>query len=463
MSITQSKIILQNLIHNKDFTTKALPHLKEEYFQLPEEAIVFKHINNFIIKYSAQPTSEAIAISIANDESFNEKTAENIEKVIDDIKEYKQHDKEWLIEETEKFCKEVAVNNALIKSINIVEGVDKSLDKGSVPQIMTDALSVCFESHLGHDHIEDANERYDYYINKEDKVPFDLDYMNKITKGGVSPDRVNIIIGMTHSGKSALMCHMAANNLRDGKNVLYVSMEMAEVEISKRIDCNLLDISMADIDSIPRKTFTKKIENLKNKTTGKLIVKEYPIRCAGMLQIQSLLDELKLKQRFIPDIIYIDYLNICKSDRLKESESNMYLYTKSISTEMSEFARKRKLPIVTATQFNRGAGGSSDPGMEDISESYAAVFSADFVIALIVNEELRARNQVLIKQCKNRYDDKGKIEKFVIGFDRNKMRFYDVDEPTKGIGVGDETEKAYDDFTKEIKTAEKAKEKGIIF
>ena len=421
--------ILKNLVHNEDFARKTLPFLKEEYFGDSSERQVFKRINDFMMKYNNRPTREAIGIDLESSTNLSEEEHKRSMELVRNLVEPEPSDINWLLETTEAFCQERAVYNAIMDSIAILDGKDKSRTKNALPEILSEALGVSFDSHIGHDFIDDSDLRYDYYHRIEEKIPFDLDYMNKITRGGLSRKSLNVILAGTGVGKTLAMCHFAAANLSMGKNVLYITMEMAEEKIAERIDANLLNIASEDIRQLPRDLFEKKIARLKTKTQGKLIIKEYPTASAHSGHFRHLLNELNLKRSFVPDIIYIDYLNICCSARIKSgSNVNSYTYIKSIAEELRGLAVERNLPIVSATQTTRSGYSSSDPGLEDTSESFGLPATADFMIALIRDDDMDSRQQLQVKQLKNRYSDPSENKRFFIGVDRVKMRLFDTEE-----------------------------------
>jgi replicative DNA helicase len=421
--------ILKNLVHNEDFARKTLPFLKEEYFSDSSERQVFKRITDFMTKYNSRPTREAIGIEIESSSNLSEEEHKRSMELVRNLVEPEPVTMDWLLESTESFCQERAVFNAVMDSIAILDGKDSNRTKNSIPDILSEALGVSFDSHIGHDFIDDFADRYDYYHRVEEKLPFDLELMNKITRGGLSRKSLNIILAGTGVGKTLAMCHFAAANLAMGKNVLYITMEMAEEKIAERIDVNLLNIASEDIQKLPRELYENKIARLKAKTTGKLIIKEYPTASAHAGHFRHVLNELNLKRNFVPDIIYIDYLNICCSSRIKSGANvNSYTYIKSIAEELRGLAVERNLPIVSATQTTRSGYSNSDPGLEDTSESFGLPATADFMIALVRSEDMDERGQLMVKQLKNRYSDPADLRKFVVGIDRVKMRLFDVEE-----------------------------------
>ena len=421
-------LILKNLLHSEDYARRTLPYLKPEYFSDISEKVIYEELDKFINKYNALPSREALTIEIDKRSNLNDNQFSDIAKYVGSLSSDEQDDKEWLIDTTEKFCQEKAIYNAIMDSISIIDG-DGKRDKGAIPQILSDALAVSFDPNVGHDFLDNSDARYDFYHRVEERIPFDLEYLNKITKGGVPKKSLNIILAGTGVGKSLAMCHMASANLLDGKNVLYITMEMAEEKIAERIDANLLNVRLDELAELPKNSYDKKIDRVKNKTTGKLIVKEYPTASANVGHFRHLINELKLKKSFRPDIIYIDYLNICASSRMKMGGSiNTYSYIKAIAEELRGLAVEQNVPIWSATQTTRSGYTNSDIGLEDTSESFGLPATADFMIAIISTEELNQLNQVLVKQLKNRYGDPNTNKRFVLGIDRAKMRLYDAEQ-----------------------------------
>jgi replicative DNA helicase len=426
--------ILKHLILDEEYTRKTLPFIKGEYFQESSEKLLFSEIESYVNKYNTMPTQEALAIEI--DKRIN-LTDEQHKKTIALVKQItidpEVSDTKWLIDATEDFCQEKAIYNGIMQSIQILDDKNKNnaekLDKGSIPKILADALSVSFDNHIGHDFIDDAETRYDFYHKVEKRIPFDLDYLNRITKGGLAEKSLNIVLAGTGVGKSLFMCHCAAANLTMGKNVLYITMEMAEERIAERIDANLMNVELDRLIGMPKETYLKKVESLREKTKGKLIIKEYPTASANVNHFAHLLNELKLKRQFVPDIIYIDYLNICSSSRMKMGSSiNSYTYIKAIAEELRGLAVEHKVPVVSATQTTRSGFTNSDVGLEDTSESFGLPATADLMFALISTDELADLNQIMVKQLKNRYSDPTTNKRFVIGVDRAKMKLYDAEE-----------------------------------
>ena len=421
-------VILQNLIYNDEFSRKVTPFLKKEYFHDQIEKLVFGAIQDFITTYNALPTKEAIVIDLDKKTSLTEPQFEELGKLMESLTDEDVPELDWLSSQTEDFCKDKAVYNAIMESIHILEDKSDSKTPNAIPEILSDALAVSFDTHIGHDYIEDAEERYDFYHKVEKKVPFDLEYFNTITGGGTPQKTLNIVMAGTGVGKSLFLCHHAANCLTQNQNVLYITCEMAEERIAERIDANLFDMTIDDVQDLPRQMYYKKLEGFKTHLKGKLIVKEYPTATANTNHFRALLDELWMKKQFKPDIIFIDYLNICASARLKNgSNVNSYTYIKAIAEELRGMAVERCVPIFSATQVNRTGFNNSDVGLEDTSESFGLPATADFMIALISTEELEENNQIMVKQLKNRYNDVASNKKFILGINRGKMKLYDVD------------------------------------
>ena len=442
--------ILKHLLLDEEYTRKTLPFIKGEYFQESSEKLLFDEIQTYVNKYNTMPTKEALVIEI--DKRVN-LTDDQHKKTIALVKEItidpEVSDTKWLIDATEDFCQEKAIYNGIMQSIQILDDKNKNnsekLDKGSIPKILADALSVSFDNHIGHDFIDDAETRYDFYHKVERRIPFDLDYLNRITKGGLAEKSLNIVLAGTGVGKSLFMCHCAAANLTMGKNVLYITMEMAEERIAERIDANLMNVELDRLIGMPKETYLKKVETLREKTKGKLIIKEYPTASANVNHFSHLLNELKLKRQFIPDIIYIDYLNICSSARMKMGSSiNSYTYIKAIAEELRGLAVEHKVPVVSATQTTRSGYTNSDVGLEDTSESFGLPATADLMFALISTEELADLNQIMVKQLKNRYSDPTTNKRFVIGVDRAKMKLYDAEESAQ-TNISDSGQSQIDD------------------
>ena len=454
------KKILKHLIYDEEYTRKVLPFIKSEYFGDQSEKVLFEQIQFYVTKYNAMPSREALEIEIDNRANLTDDQHKSTVQLIKEISaEEITNDRDWLIDETETFCQEKAIYNGIMRSIQILDNKNtkESLDKGSIPTILADALSVSFDHHVGHDFLDDAESRYDFYHKVEKRIPFDLDYLNRITKNGLPEKSLNIVLAGTGVGKSLFMCHCAAANLSIGKNVLYITLEMAEERIAERIDANLMNIEVDRLTAMPKDTYLKKIERIHEKTTGKLIIKEYPTASANVNHFKHLLNELKLKRQFIPDIIYIDYLNICSSARMKMGNSvNSYTYIKAIAEELRGLAVESRLPIVSATQTTRSGYASSDVDLTDTSESFGLPATADLMFALISTEELEDLNQIMVKQLKNRYNDPTTNKRFVIGVDRAKMKLYDVEQTaqTDILDSGQVDQPVFDksDFGKRMKS-----------
>tara|TARA_Y100001949_G_scaffold87743_1_gene74159 strand:+ start:470 stop:1879 length:1410 start_codon:yes stop_codon:yes gene_type:complete len=426
------RLILSHLIHNENFSRKVVPYVKSEYFEDPPEKLVFKLIQEYILKHNDLPTKQSLLIDLDQIDGIHETEytkSNEIINTLDKPSDFKDITP-WLLEQSETFCQDKAIYNAVVNAIAILEGNEKThLSKGAIPTVLSDALAVSFDPHVGHDFIEDAEDRFDFYHRVEEKLEFDLELFNKITKGGLPKKTLNICLAGTGVGKSLFMCHQAASCLSINKNVLYITLEMAEERIAERIDANLLDIPMDQLEEIPRDMYKKKIDKLKGKTNGKIIIKEYPTASASALHFKNLLGELNLKRNFVPDIIFIDYLNICTSSRIRAGANvNSYTYIKSIAEELRGLAVEHNVPIMSATQTTRTGFTSTDIGLEDTSESFGLPATADFMFALISSEEMEELNQMLVKQLKNRYNDPTSYRKFIIGVDRSKMRLYDVDQ-----------------------------------
>ena len=444
--------ILKNLIYNEEYTRKVLPFLSVNYFQEREDKILYEKIDEYINKYNALPTQEALAIELdkspLKDEEF-----QNSLKLLESIttNENDEANISWLLDSTEKFCQDRAIYNAVVESISILDEKGRNTrDKGSIPDILSDALSVSFDPHVGHDYFLDADERYEFYHRIEEKIPWDLEFFNKITKGGLSNKTLNIALAGTGVGKSLFMCHVAASCLSQNYNVLYITLEMAEERIAERVDANLLNISIDDLQKIPKDLYDKKIDKLKQTIKGKLIVKEYPTAAANVNHFRALLNELNLKKSFVPHIILIDYINICTSSRIKPgSNVNSYTYIKSIAEELRGLAVENAVPILSATQTTRSGFTNTDIGLEDTSESFGLPATADFMFAIISTEQMEELNQIMIKQLKNRYSDPTSNRKFVIGIDRSKMRLYDVEQVAQNelVDTGQDDEPAFDKAT----------------
>ena len=419
--------IISNLIHNEDYIRQVLPFLNKRYFSDRKEAIIFEEINNFFNKYNKPITKEILNIELSNRIDISDKDYKDFSEYVNQI-EQQDTNSDWLLNETESFCKKKAVYNAILDSIGIIDGKDKQKSEDAIPSLLSDALAVSFDNHIGHNYIEDSDARYEFYHRVEEKVPFDLDMLNKITKGGLSNKTLNVVLAGTGVGKSLFMCHAAAANLLDNKNVLYITMEMAEERIAERIDANLLNLSMDELKVVDKQIYDKRLGKVKESSRGRLIIKEYPTAGAHAGHFRALLKELHLKQDFAPDILYIDYLNICSSQRLRYGANvNSYTYVKTIAEELRGLAVEYDVPIMSATQTTRSGFTNSDPGLEDTSESFGLPATVDLMFALISTEELEELGQIMVKQLKNRYADPSYYKRFVIGVDRAKMKLYDVE------------------------------------
>ena len=444
--------ILKNLIANEDYTRKVLPFIKEEYFDDGNQKVLFQECRDFITKYDARISYEALSIEVQNRSDLTESDYTEISKLIDRLRcDEEDQQMNWLLDTTEKWCRDRAIYLALMDSIYIADGKDSKRDRGAIPTILQEALAVSFDNHIGHDYLQDYEERYESYHRKEDRIPFDLEYFNKITKGGLPNKTLNVALAGTGVGKSLFMCHMASACLLNGRNVLYITMEMAEEKIAERIDANLLDVTIQTLEDpmFTKTQFRNKIDVLNKKTQGRLVIKEYPTASAHVGHFKGLLNELSMKRGFAPDIIFIDYLNICSSSRYKNSIVNSYTLVKGIAEELRGLAVECDVPIVTATQTTRSGYGSSDVELTDTSESFGLPATADFMFALISTEDLENMGQIMVKQLKNRYNDPTIHKRFILGIDRAKMRLYDCDQSAQDgiVDAGDEL----DDEILEIK------------
>ena len=437
--------ILRNLFCNEQYYRKVVPHLDGEYFQDPIEKILFEEILDFSGKYDKVPTKEVVRINLGNRSDLTEETYKKSSSKLETLTD-EWIDFDWLVDSTEKWCQDRAIYNALLQSVKIADGNDEKLSKDAIPEILQQALGVTFDEHIGHDYIESADDRYEFYHREEEKIPFDLEKFNYITKGGLPNKTLNIALAGTGVGKSLFMCHMASACLLRSKNVLYVTMEMSEEKIVERIDANCLNLNIKDIGDLPQVMFKSKISDLQKKTTGKVVIKEYPTASAHAGHFRSLLNELKLKKSFIPDIIFVDYLNICASSRYKGHIVNSYTYVKAIAEELRGLAVEFDLPIVSATQTTRAGFGSSDPDLTDTSESFGLPATADLMFALISSEELEAEGRLKVKQLKNRYNDPTSNRSFVVGIDRAKMKLFDVADSTSAVYDAAQEEDAVDAY-----------------
>ena len=436
-------LILKNLIHNEKYLRKSIPFIKSEYFEDPHQKMVYEEIFSFVEKYNELPTKEVLSIEVEKRDDINEDSFKSVTHLISCLDE-SPVENEWLIDTTEKWCRDRAIYLALLDSIAMADGKDDKKGRDAIPSILSDALAVSFDNHIGHDYLQDYEERYEFYHQKEEKIPFDLEFFNKITKGGLPNKTLNIALAGTGVGKSLFMCHVASSCLLQDKNVLYITMEMAEEKIAERIDANLLNVGIQDIVDLPKPMFSTKVNNITKKTMGSLVIKEYPTASAHSGHFKALLTELSLKKSFKPDIIFVDYLNICASSRYRANANvNSYSYIKAIAEELRGLAVETNVPIVSATQTTRSGYGSSDVEATDTSESFGLPATADLMFALISTEELEGLNQILVKQLKNRYNDPTIYKRFVIGIDRAKMRLYDCEQSAQNDLIDTNQEEEY--------------------
>jgi len=447
--------ILRNFFYNEEFTRKTLPFVKSIYFAKREERLLFDEIDNFVQKYKNVPTKEAILIELSQRKDINEDEHRTVKELISNLND-EEVEQQWLLDTTEKFCKDRAVHNAVLDGIKILDKKDTKRTPEAIPSILAEALAVSFDNHVGHDYIGDAENRFQWYHTKEKKYKFDLNYLNRITKGGVPSKTLNIALAGTGVGKSLFMCHVASSFLTQGLNVLYITLEMAEERIAERIDANLFDVTIDDLHTMPKELYDNKVSKLQNKTSGQLIIKEYPTASAHSGHFRALINELALKKSFKPDVVFIDYLNICASSRFKGGNISSYFYIKAIAEELRGLAVEFNVPIFSATQTTRTGYVSTDIGLEDTSESFGLPATADFMFALMSNEELEALGQMKIKQLKNRYNDPSINRSFIVGVDRSKMRLYDVENTAQNIVDSNQTkeeenyptpESAYEKFS----------------
>ena len=440
--------ILRNLIYNEEFSRKVIPFIEPDYFEQRSEKVIFEEITKFIVKYGSAITIEALNIETDNRTDLTETEVKEVRDINNSFKDTPA-DYQWLMDTTEKWCRDRAIYLALMESISLADGQDDAKGRDAIPSILSDALAVSFDNHIGHDYLEDYEERYDLYHKKEDKIKFDLEFFNKITKGGIPNKTLNIALAGTGVGKSLFMCHVASSVLLQNKNVLYITLEMAEEKIAERIDANLLNVPIQDITELPKPMFDNKVISLSKKTQGTLIIKEYPTASAHSGHFKALLNELALKKSFKPDIIFIDYLNICASSRYRAgSNVNSYSYIKAIAEELRGLAVEANVPIFSATQTTRSGFASSDVDLTDTSESFGLPATADLMFALISTEDLEGLNQIMVKQLKNRYNDPTIYKRFVIGIDRAKMRLYDCEQKAQDDILDNKTEQEYNDEEK---------------
>ncbi len=451
MTLKVEEIALSKLILDEDYCRKVLPYIRDEYFDMFTNRVLFQTISEYINEYDVSPETTALKIEIEKRRDITDDIYKEIETFLDNL-DRDQYNEEWLLTTTENWCKERAIYLALMESVKIADGQDKTRSQDAIPSIMSEALGVCFDDHVGHDYINDADDRYDFYHRKEEKIPFDIDYFNKITKGGLPNKTLNIALAGTGVGKSLFMCHMAGASLLQGRNVLYITLEMAEEKIAERIDANLLDLPIQQLSDpmLTKERYTKKLDALKQKTQGKLVIKEYPTASAHVGHFKALLNELSLKRGFHPDIIFIDYLNICASSRYKGTIVNSYTYVKAIAEELRGLAAEHNVPIVSATQTTRSGYGNSDVELTDTSESFGLPATADLMFALISTEDMEQLGQIMVKQLKNRYNDINVFKRFVVGIDRAKMRLYDCEQSAQDniIDAGDISNDAFTDTKK---------------
>ena len=428
MNTNLEQVILRNILTDDEYTRKVLPFVKPEYFE-GIYRILFRETAKFVTKYNKLPTAEAFKIELDQSDRLNGENYTVAMDLLPQLFAKEKTDSDWLLQNTEKWCQDRAIYNAVMESISIIDGKHETMTKGALPDLLSKALGVAFDTNVGHDYIDNVEDRWDFYNKQEERIPFDLEHFNTITKGGVPNKTLNIALAGTGVGKSLFMCHVASSALTDGKNVLYITMEMAEERIAERIDANLLNVPIDQLESMPKTLFTEKVKAISSKTSGQLIIKEYPTGSAHSGHFRALLGELKLKRQFEPDIIFIDYLNICASSRMKGMGGaiNSYTYIKAIAEELRGLAVEFDVPIFSATQTTRSGYSNSDVGLEDTSESFGLPSTADLMFALISTEELNNLGQIMVKQLKNRYNDPTQNKRFVVGVDRSKMRLFDVD------------------------------------
>lgn len=455
MKIDLEQTILRNLLTNEPYMRKVIPFVRKEYFEGVYQHL-FTEVTKFVSKYNKLPTFESFKIELDQSDKLPDQMYTHAMDILPNIFEKKEENVQWLLDTTEKWCQDRAVYRAIMESITIIDGKHETLSKNALPDILQNALAVSFDANVGHDYLENVDERYAFYHAQEERIPFDLDYFNRITKGGLPNKTLNIALAGTGVGKSLFMCHVAASALSQGRNVLYITMEMAEERIAERIDANLLNIPIDQLENMSKPMFTDRVGKIAESTNGKLIIKEYPTGQAHSGHFRALLMELKLKKKFVPELIFIDYLNICASSRMKSMGGaiNSYTYIKSVAEELRGLAVEFDVPIVSATQTTRSGYGNSDPGLEDTSESFGLPATADLMFALVSNDELNSLGQIMVKQLKNRYNDPNVDKRFVIGVDRSKMKLYDIDESQQNI-LNDEDVPVFD------KTPSGEKLKGI--
>ena len=441
--------ILRNLLINEDYYRKVVPFVKPDYFEQHHERVIYEEVWDFASNYETVPTAEVLIINLQNRKDLNEETYQS---AVQTLKAFEEIPVEynWLLDTTEKWCKDRAIYLALLESIKIADGGEQKVSKDAIPAILQEALAVSFDEHVGHDYVENAENRYDFYHKREEKIPFDIEKFNLITKGGLPNKTLNVALAGTGVGKSLFMCHCAASALSQGKNVLYITLEMAEEKIAERIDANLLNVNIKDIVGLPEQIFTSKIKDIGRKTEGRLIIKEYPTASAHAGHFKALINELQLKKTFAPDIVFIDYLNICASSRYKGHIVNSYTYVKAIAEELRGLAVENDVPIVTATQTTRSGFGSTDVDLTDTSESFGLPATADFMFALISTEELEQSGRIMVKQLKNRYNDPTFNRRFTVGIDRGKMKLYNVDDEDASDALIDQQEEETFDYLQDV-------------
>ena len=446
------KTILSNLILNEEYSRKVYPYLKEDYFDDISLRKIFQTCCEYVEKYKEPPSKEALKLAIDKRKDLSEDAYKQVQEIINDLVVDKNTNASFLLDETEKFCQDKDLYNSIRKSILILDGQDKEFDKGEIPRLLSDSLGISFDGSIGHDFLDDFEDRYEHYHRKEERIPFDIDIFNKITKGGLPRKSMTVLLATTGGGKSLLKCHMAANHLMYGKNVLYITMEMAEEEIGRRIDANIMDITIDEVKELPRDVFEKRMNRYKTKTTGKLVIKEYPTGSVHAGLFRHLLNELRLKKNFQPDVIFVDYLNICSSSRVKGAASaNSYTLVKSIAEEVRGLAMEFNCAVVTSSQFNRDGYGNSDVDLTNTSESMGITHTADCILGLVTSEQLDELGQLMIKQLKNRWGDLGYYRRFLVGIDRSKMKIYELEESAQkninidGNGGGNSGKKYSDD------------------
>lgn len=423
------KTILSNLIYNEDYCRKVFPYIKEEYFDDNSLRKIFSTYADYVNEYKEPPSIEALKISIDKRKDLNESAYKEVVGLIDELKIDKDTNHQFLVDETEKFCQDKDLYNSIRKAILILDGQDKENDKGAIPKILSDSLGISFDTHIGHDFLEDFESRHEYYHRKEERLPFDIEILNKITKGGLPRKSMTVLLATTGGGKSLVKCHMAATSLMFGKNVLYITMELAEEEVARRIDANIMDITLDEVKEVPLDIFEKRMSRYKTKTPGKLIIKEYPTGSAHAGHFRHLLNELRMKKNFVPDIVFVDYLNICSSSRVKGSAAaNSYTLVKSIAEEVRGLAMEFDIAVVTSSQFNRSGYDNSDVDLTNTSESMGITHTADAIFGLITSEDLESLGQIMIKQLKNRWGDLGYYRRFVVGIDRSKMKLFNLED-----------------------------------